>query len=52
MLIDPARRLVVLAIPHDNPAKTTKAKPKIVVDASVWAAMIPKPAIAIATATA
>ena len=45
ILMEPACRLTVLAIPHEKPEKTTKAKPKMVVVESVCSAMIPKPVI-------
>ena len=51
ILIDPARRLVVLAIPQQKPANTTKARPKTVVEASVCTAIITRPIIAMVTAT-
>ena len=51
ILIDPARRLVVFAIPQQKPANTTKARPKTVVEASVCTAIITRPVIATLTAT-
>ena len=51
ILMAPALRLTVLAIPHEKPANTTKARPKKVVVASVCSAIMIKPIIAIATAT-